>query len=207
MELYLIRHGESANNVLVDLNEHHADPELTPLGHQQASKLAHYLARQPVQFTHLFCSPMHRALQTAQPIAQQLDLVPEIWLYAHEHGGIGRNEAGLGRAAIDALFPGCVLPSEITDNGWFQGTDDLRACYSRAERIAALLDGLERDAPDGNILLVTHGTFISVLLQVILQMPDDDSLYIIHDNTGITRLSYLPERKLLRYVNRIDHLR
>ena len=44
MDLFLIRHGESANNALIDINQRVADPELTAKGRTQAERVAAYLA-------------------------------------------------------------------------------------------------------------------------------------------------------------------
>ncbi|NWG18397.1 MAG: histidine phosphatase family protein [Chloroflexi bacterium] len=112
MELYLIRHGQSANNVIMMAYsdyEHRrdVDPPLTALGQQQAEATARYLAEavnletlveQPAEnraemptgfdITRLYSSPMLRALQTAQPIGQALGLPVEVWPDVHEHGGM-----------------------------------------------------------------------------------------------------------------------
>src|ERR1700712_975472 len=106
MELFIIRHGQSANNVLDDDTKRTIDPLLTDLGKQQAEKLAQFLStNRDIEFnagsgfsggeqaqnfgiTHLYCSAMHRALQTAAPIAQALGLHPEVWLDVHEQGGM-----------------------------------------------------------------------------------------------------------------------
>ena len=44
MDLFLIRHGESANNALIDVSQRVADPELTAKGRVQAERVAAYLA-------------------------------------------------------------------------------------------------------------------------------------------------------------------
>lgn len=44
MDLFLIRHGESANNALTDVSQRVADPELTAKGRVQAERVAAYLA-------------------------------------------------------------------------------------------------------------------------------------------------------------------
>ena len=86
MEVYIIRHAQSTNNALMD-DQHMRveDPPLTEVGHQQAERLSAFLATAPnledmvrhkvdapertsndfpQTITHLYCSPMHRALQT-----------------------------------------------------------------------------------------------------------------------------------------------
>ena len=116
MELYIIRHGQSSNNALLDQSKRVADPQLTAMGRQQAELLARELAgnvdpadRVRMNFgapaasaeagrghgiTRLYCSPMWRAMQTAEPVARALGLEPEVWIDIHEHGGIFLEENG-----------------------------------------------------------------------------------------------------------------
>lgn len=71
MELLLIRH---ALPVRRELEEGAADPELAPEGARQAVHLAEYLSSERLHA--VYTSPMRRALQTAEPLAdaQGLDL-------------------------------------------------------------------------------------------------------------------------------------
>ncbi len=78
MDLYFIRHGQSANNDLFTKTGgrigRQADPELTELGKIQANLLAEYIHSRREQFgiTHLYSSLMTRAIQTSIPIAEGL---------------------------------------------------------------------------------------------------------------------------------------
>ncbi len=121
MRLLLIRHGQSANNVLAESDGHDYDlymstrspePPLTELGKQQAELLAQQLAEGTARQTspsvrqawvtreypidELYVSPMLRALQTAAPIGRKLGLQPRVWRDIHEHGGVftGNPEKG-----------------------------------------------------------------------------------------------------------------
>jgi broad specificity phosphatase PhoE len=110
MNLYIIRHAESANNRLAQNADHatflatrNADPPITDSGCEQAQLLAEHLARSTLLeygrsqaerqqrgygLTRLVCSPMLRTLQTAAPVAAALGLTPEIWLDVFEQGGM-----------------------------------------------------------------------------------------------------------------------
>src|SRR5690606_32533259 len=171
MELYIIRHGQSANNALRDERERTFDPQLTEVGRQQAEQLAAFLAgsnqREPLYtpltsrptgeerpgfgITHLYTSAMHRAMQTAAPVAQALNLKPEIWLDIHEQGGLFLEEAGkhVGypgktRAEILDEFPNYVLPDTITDRGWYDITHGYEGMYSGAGRAIKVAVELRR---------------------------------------------------------------
>src|SRR5688572_18829417 len=71
MELLLIRH---ALPLRVDEGsvDGPADPALAELGHGQAAALAEWLAVEPIDA--IWCSPMRRARETAEPLAQRLGL-------------------------------------------------------------------------------------------------------------------------------------
>ena len=99
MELFLIRHAESKNNVRKNDFERLPDPELTENGEIQSRHLAEFLQKgghlsdeefksknKPLDI--IYCSAMKRSLESTRPIANALDQVPEIWLDIHEVGGI-----------------------------------------------------------------------------------------------------------------------
>jgi len=77
VEFVLVRHGQPEwirDGLNVD------DPPLTELGHQQAQVMADSLASE--RFDEVFCSPLHRARQTAAPLFQALGLDENVdpWL-------------------------------------------------------------------------------------------------------------------------------
>ena len=119
MQLFLIRHGESANNALgvgdISYEDYMAqrspDPGLTQIGKRQAEMVARHLAADghpesrngtPLASTRagygiqtLYVSAMLRALQTARPIAAALGLAPQVMVDIHEHGCCARLGDGL----------------------------------------------------------------------------------------------------------------
>lgn len=169
MELYIIRHGQSANNASSDITLRSNDPPLTDLGKAQAEKLAEWLAQGNIRlpwtdpdtgftrndavpsfnFDHLYCSAMYRAMQTTQPISAALGIQPEVWIDIHESGGIYLEQDGqfIGypgktRSEISGEFPHYVLPDRLTDAGWWRvedGHEERGAFYGRAIRVAGEL--------------------------------------------------------------------
>ncbi len=237
MELYIIRHGQSTNNALQDQSARTHDPALTPLGFQQADALASFLDNAPrrdpwtdpstgytvsngssgIRFTHLFCSPMRRALQTALPIARALEIQPQVWRAIHEHGGVYLETEGgivgypgLTRAEIEESFPGFILPEDITPEGWWNpanGQESLEGAYARAIHVAAELRRMARSQPDARVALITHGTFIDGLIKALLSQLPTRAMFYLHYNTAVTRIDlHAEDRLLLHFVNRVDHL-
>lgn len=235
MELFIIRHGQSQNNILKDDSQRTTDPLLTDLGEQQAEKLAQFLStNSDVSFnagsgfdgaeiasdfgiTHLYCSAMHRALQTAAPLAKALGLKPEVWIDVHEQGGIYLTRDGIStgypgktRREILGEFPDYVLPATITNAGWYdtvRGYEEMHVSAGRAIKVAMELrrraSGEFRDA---RVAIITHGTFIDLMLKAFIGQLPNRQFFFTHYNTAITRLDFQGEHMLFRYVNRVDHL-
>ncbi|KAF2272796.1 phosphoglycerate mutase-like protein [Westerdykella ornata] len=67
LRLYLIRHGETVDNV-GSVYAGRRDSELTSHGYQQAKRLGAYFHSQGIVFTHLFSSQLQRAAKTAAQI-------------------------------------------------------------------------------------------------------------------------------------------
>ena len=146
MQLYFIRHAQSANNRLYEetgsWNGRDSDPELTELGHLQAQRLAEHVAcanaetprrdyvnRGKFGFTHLYSSLMVRALATASPLSAALNLPLVVWEDLHEVGGIfvideetGEHigQPGKSRSELTARFPHAQLPETLAEDGWWK---------------------------------------------------------------------------------------
>lgn len=212
MELYLIRHAQSTNQVLDEPESKVFDPPLTDLGERQAVLLAEYLgggrerSRAPGgDINSLICSPMWRALQTARPLSEALDLSPEVWVDVHEQVRAMETYAGSTRERIQAAFPDYVLPDEIADQGWWNRAGESRSeTIERAIRVAEKL--WESAESDQRFAIVSHARFIDSLLKAFLNhLPGYDSWYH-HFNTGVSRLGLGGRRLDVRYLNRVDHL-
>lgn len=242
MDLLIVRHGQSTNNVIGDTTPDYdtrreADPPLTDLGQQQAEAVAGYLADGPnleawselpqserrevprgFGLTHLYASPMLRALQTAQPIARAFNLPVEVWIELHEHGGmfieypdergvIGH--VGRRRSEIQQDFPDYVLPDALTEDGWWNPAnkrEDITGAYARAIRVAAALR--RRANTQERIALITHGTFAECLIKALLNMLPSPDVRTYLYNTSISHVHFYPNynRMTLRYLNRVAHL-
>jgi probable phosphoglycerate mutase len=74
VQLVLIRHGETQR---AEVESGSADPPLTAAGHDQARRLAEWLAEYE-RISALFVSPLLRARQTALPLAECLGIEAEI---------------------------------------------------------------------------------------------------------------------------------
>ena len=226
MELFLIRHGQSANNLREQVLAEHpratpaprmADPPLTDLGELQARLAGESLREEGI--TRLYCGPMLRTLQTAQIVGAALDLSPHVFVGLHEWGGVWEPRAdgtsvqlpGLTRMEMSTMFPGVVLPAGVTDRGWwFHDREGDRAMLQLAHRNAvSFVAHLEAHhvGTEQRIGAVLHGGSGSSLVGALVGVPQDVMhARFSHDNTGISRISITPQRRQIRYLNRTDHL-
>jgi 2,3-bisphosphoglycerate-dependent phosphoglycerate mutase len=234
MDLYFIRHGQSTNNALWTENQSREgrseDPELTTVGERQSALLACFLSRDaPTEevpaydhknmggfgITHLYCSPMIRAIDTAMYVAKALHLRPKAWRDVHEVGGIFLQDIETGqpvglpgrtRAYFRERYPELILSDELHRDGWwtrpFEAREERRR---RAERVLEQL--MERHGgTDDRIALVSHAGFYNYLMGAILGLPEPDGYFFVMDNAAVTRLQFEDGRMLVVYTNRTDFL-
>lgn len=232
MQLYFIRHAQSANNKLYEetgkWDGRDTDPELTILGHQQARQLAEHVARAngttpgrdfanrcKFGFTHLYSSLMVRALATASYVSDALSLPLVVWEDWHETGGIfviddetGERigQAGKTRSELAARFPRAQLPETLGESGWWNRSHEpVDLQVRRARRV--IYDLIERHGgTDDRVAVVSHGGFYNFVLAELLGIQADNGFWFGINNTGITRVNFETEGIGLAYANRLEHL-
>jgi broad specificity phosphatase PhoE len=183
MKLVLVRHGESETNAGYDIKG--PEPHLTEQGLRQA-KYAAERARLR-RYAALYASPMSRALETACALAETTELTPTVFVDLCEHREIPEFR-GFPRSFLAARYPTITLPEECTEEGWWNGEEELEeALYDRARRAVAVLRQCHEGTND-RVLVVTHGGFASALVSVLLGLPPCGYMRFWHDNCAFTRL-------------------
>lgn len=233
LRVLFIRHGESQNNVLFKVGFQHyklnrtSDPALTAQGERQAESLAAYMKSAPPVITPLhgiIASPMLRALMTSKPLSDAVGIKPYVWTDLYEVGGVYGGlpgaefgERGLPRKAIEAKFPGYVLPRDIRDDGWYpvERSRETRAlARQRCKGVAARLKNMARKAKgDTNIAVVAHFETLDFVIRELFAQEgssEDDSLsrrVFQHYNCGMTAVDIAPDgRVAMLFFNRTEHL-
>ncbi|KAK3709357.1 hypothetical protein LTR37_010918 [Vermiconidia calcicola] len=210
MKLFLIRHGETVDNV-AGLYAGTKDSTLTNHGVEQTNRLGQHFARNNVKFTHIFASPLSRAFKTAQAVqkaqhrrvggegakrksAVEIIKVPEII-----ERDFGFYEGKPFNTRADPKSPEGEAQNE--KNKSLAGFKDVESKESMAERIdkflnEQLLPLLDEDSQARELVVavVAHGMLLSSFWRRLLLRLPRKSLTIAPEITaakGNVILEYL----------------
>ncbi len=162
--MFLLRHGQSFFNLHFNrtrVDPGIEDPELTPLGQEQAAAAAMKLAG--VALTRVIVSPYTRALQTAQPILAMHRVPVEIMHEVREQAAF-RCDIGSPPALLAERFPHHQF-GHLPPVWWHAGIESAQETNTRADAFRALMAAC---ADSATTLLVGHWAFIQALTGVSL---------------------------------------
>jgi probable phosphoglycerate mutase len=174
-QLYLVRHGETAWSVS---GQHTGRKEipLTGNGEDQARKLGKHL--QSVAFSHVLCSPRHRARQTCAlaGLDKAVEVVADLaeWDYGDYEGRTS--------ADIDAQRPDWNIFNDGCPNG-----ETPAQILARADRLIVRLRQLA-----GHVALFSHGQFGAVLAVRWIGLPLAAAEHFPLEPASVSVLGYDP---------------
>ena len=228
MHLLLIRHGQSENNAFAAQSVEtyqqgrKPDPELTELGRRQAQALGKWIGSVSPRPTKLYASPMMRTIQTADPVAEALDLPIIINDLIFERpgpvqivDGVEAGHPGSPRSALSAITDRAVFPESITEEGWREARIETAAeAADRAGRIAKWIRDTHND--DECIAIVAHGAIGSMMLLHLIAPQlaaglrnhsiGSEPHWIGLQNTATSMIELHPDGYEVHWINRVDHL-
>jgi broad specificity phosphatase PhoE len=147
--LILARHGETDWN-RENRFQGHADPPLNAAGRAQSAGLAEALADEPI--ARVYTSPLRRARETAELVAERLGLEVEP-LEALREIDVG-SWSGLTRREVGERFPESYAR-------WLEraphGFEDGETYEELAARVIPALHAMAEAHPSETLLIVTHG--------------------------------------------------
>jgi 2,3-bisphosphoglycerate-dependent phosphoglycerate mutase len=171
MRLLLIRHAESFGNQAKQI-QGQTQETLTPTGCQQARQLGYFLRQSSWQPSHIYTSPLPRALQTATILQEIVLGEGAIGLQTHSalseiHNGILQ---GLTWAEALQQYPDLCQQLESTPL-WqpIPAAETPSHVQARAQEFIAELF-TQHQNPD-QVWLVSHGGLIPYLLAALLETP------------------------------------
>ncbi|MEV1175819.1 bifunctional RNase H/acid phosphatase [Nonomuraea sp. NPDC049784] len=200
--LLLLRHGETELSVERRFSGL-GDAELTPNGLAQAAAAAERLSREPYRLDVIITSPLKRAMQTAEAVAQRtgLDVEVDEDLRELDFGEWeGRTFTEVQRRWPAELATWLADP-EIAPPGGESFASTARRVQAAGERLVERYEGK-------TVLAVSHVTPIKMLLRLALMAPLE-SLYRMHlDLACLSLIEYYADGPaVVKSFNDTSHLR
>jgi 2,3-bisphosphoglycerate-dependent phosphoglycerate mutase len=155
--LWLVRHGESTWNTLGLAQGHNDQARLTARGIRQAWRVVGQLGDRPIRA--MYASDLHRAGQTAAPLASVLGLPVQRDTRLRERC-LGAAE-GTASAAIPGALTGLDADRVADPDARPPGGESLRDFYQRVAGFA--VDVTAADPGAGEIAVVAHGGTLRML--------------------------------------------
>jgi len=166
MKLLLIRHAQSLGNVDRRI-QGRQDQDLSDQGRLQAQTLGTSLAVNLWQPSHLYSSPLKRAVQTAQSLLAALPSQPPIhYTQALQELSNGILD-GLTWQEAQAQYPQ-LCQALMASAEWIPipGAESLQAARDRAQDFLQTL--LHSHSNQDQVWIVSHGGFLQYLVAAIL---------------------------------------
>ncbi|QIW97192.1 hypothetical protein AMS68_002710 [Peltaster fructicola] len=183
MKLFLIRHGETVDNI-AGIYAGVKDSQLTNFGVEQTKKLGSHFATTDVVFTHIFASPLIRAYRTAEAIrdaqqrksndAQPLPALEIIKVPDLIEQDFGYYEGKPFHARSSPNKAGRVSHAEIHKNDpSFVDVETKEAMSKRADNfLDSYLLPIVDSGIEPIIAVVSHGMLLSTLWRrILLRIP------------------------------------
>jgi len=165
--LYLIRHGENPANITKEFSHRLVDYSLTPKGMLQAQQTGEYFKDK--QIDAIYCSPLKRAIETAEIIGRAIGIQPVIMEEFRE--------VNVGALEVLGGSPENWNMHDSIVRAWFEGQPDLM--FPEGENYHMLLErmraGVKRilQQQDGKkSIIVGHGGIFTFTLKDICREVD-----------------------------------
>ena len=198
MLMYCIRHGESTYNAQGRVQGHLNIP-LSELGYRQAAAVAEACQDSGAQA--VFCSPLRRARETAEPIAAALGLA------IHEDPRLIEIKVGIfqghSRNELDRIFPEEYRRWLSGDPDYIvPGGESRRALMQRGREV---LESIAQ-CNHGEVIVVSHGAILAAAFKSLLEIPAPRHPFML-ENASISRLEIDGASVRLRTLNEVGHLK
>ncbi len=201
--MFLVRHAATLNNLArpPKIQGLGAEIALSDEGRLQAERTARFLSDQPI--TAAFCSPLLRAVETAQVIAAPHGLTPVPVNPLHEvdvGNWEGRSWVDIEQEEPDAYQRFMTDPA----THGYAGGENLTQVQQRI--LPAVMQLLH--AQVGKVILVVgHNVVNRVLLATLLEVPLAKARGIDQNNCGVNIIRYRRQQLKVLTTNAAFHLR
>jgi len=200
LEILLIRHGETAWNT-ADIFRGRVPIGLSEDGFKQAEKLAEYLRQRKINA--VFCSPLKRASETAEPIARLHQLVAQ--------PVEGLTDLNFGKWEGVSIENVKIQYKQIYEL-WRERPDlakipDGESLQEARQRSLNALNKIIAEFKQRTVVIVTHRVITKILECALLGLDDSHFWNIEQDTCGITTFLYNGRIFVLKYHNDVSFLK
>lgn len=200
--MYVLRHGATLPNLEKPprLQGRGLDEPLAPLGIAQAERAAAVLAQEPLQA--IFSSPLRRARQTAEIIAQR-HVVPVQFLEGLQEGDVGRWE-GRRWDEIRQNEPEAYRQF-MADPATF-GYPGGESFADVAHRVVPVFNDILQRHEGASVLVVSHQIVCRVYLAGLLGLTPAQARRVKLENCGISTIQLEEGKPFVWTLNSTWHL-
>lgn len=161
--IYVIRHGQTALNSAHAL-QGRSDAPLNANGEEQAREAGRRFAERGISFSHVFSSPLVRAVQTAELVAPNVPVRIDERLIEMDYGPYEGIDLKSPPPEVIKFF------SDFVNNPAPDGMEQLADVVRRTGAFVEEIKGL-----DGNVLVSTHAIAMKGVLEYLT--PDSRGSY------------------------------
>ena len=155
--LYIIRHGETANN-RKKLLQGRSDLPLNDNGLGQAEKAGEFFASLGISFDKVYSSPLIRAVQTAEEIAPGAEVITDERLIEMDYGPY---------EGMDLTAPAPEVIAFFMDFAGTPAPDGMEQLSSVVGRLGEFLEEIREEAIEKNVLISTHAIAMKGALEYL----------------------------------------
>lgn len=162
LKIHFLRHGQTSFSRANAFCGSGLDPDLTEDGLAMAAAFAN--AYRAATWQGVFCSPLQRAVLTAKPLCEALDLEPQLRDGLKEIGygkWEGQNVDAVARDYHDDYLRWTADPAWNAPTGG-------EPAIAIAQRALGVVDEIRQRYKDGNVLVVSHKATIRIVLCSLL---------------------------------------
>lgn len=197
---YIVRHGQTNWNIL-GKTQGHENSDLTEKGLEQAKELADVIVNYPIDY--IYSSDLGRAVQTAQIIADKLDLCVEKTPELREMGfGVweGLLIEEIKRDYLDTYNIWRNEPHLVN----IEGGETLHIIKERTDKF---IEELNKTYDNKHIVLVSHSVTVRAMLLSFLGSPMENIYRIKQDNTALNIVECRDYGPVVIKMNDTSHIK
>ncbi len=163
--IYIVRHGETAKNK-AQMLQGRSNAPLNDAGRLQAAKVRDFFANAGIRFAKVYSSPLTRAVQTGEIIAENVPVVTDDRLIEMDYGPYEGMDLNHPDPEVVEFF------RDFVHNPAPKGMEKLSDVVART---GEFLEEVRQEAESGNLLISTHAIAMKGALEYLT--PESNGRY------------------------------